>query len=140
MTVVSTLRNDWPLALMVAGTLATIAVVVACVIAVTAFGRDSMTFLAAAFACFALIKLGVGIKAIRELRRFQQALPTGTDAAALPEDPRIDFGGPTRYRSYVAYKFVTAALAMAAAVIILVHGPTAAWTNARTAPAASAEH
>jgi len=141
MTVVSTLRNDWPLAVMVAGTLATIAVVVACIIAVTQFGRDSLTFLAAVFACFALIKLGVAIKAIRELRRFQHAAAAGatdtvtTAAVDAPEDPRIDHGGPGRFRIYIAFKIVTSSLAMVAAVVILVHGPTRAWTNASTPPA-----
>jgi hypothetical protein len=144
MTVVSTLRNDWPLAVMVAGTLATIAVVVACIIAVTEFGRDSLTFLAAVFACFALIKMGVAIKAIRELRRFNHAVATGAPGAGapasgdVPEDPRIDFGGPARYRTYIAFKFVTAALAMVAALVILVHGPAQAWTNASTPPPATA--
>jgi hypothetical protein len=146
MSAVSTLRNDWPLAVMVAGSAATVAVVVACVIAVTVFGRGSMTFMAAAFACFSLVKLAVAVKGLRELRRFTQAerrvadqvAAGATPDAALPDDPRIDQGGPANFRRYIIMKLLAATLAMFAAVFILVHGPGAAWANGDHAPPPSA--
>jgi len=105
---------NWPSMLFYAATATAVVVTLCAVGAFMADRRDLASTLMAAFlACFSLVKFAVGARALRELSQ----VPAGG------EDPRELFVTNGRFWLWVVMKNVAALIALAAAIIILVHGP-----------------
>jgi len=105
---------NWPSLIFYAAT-AVAVVVTLCAVAAFMTGRRDLgsTLMAAFLACFSLVKFAVGARAVRELNQ----VPDGG------ADPRELFVTNGRFWLWVVMKNVAAVIALAAAVIILVHGP-----------------
>jgi hypothetical protein len=105
---------NWPNAVLLVATGCLVAVV-AGALAQLAAGRSDRTwlFLAMFMACFAVFKLMVAMRAVREVR----LVPAGGI------DPRVHFGTPGRFWVWVGVKIVVFLLAMTASAVIVIHGP-----------------
>ena len=106
--------SNWPNTVLLGATVCLLAVVAGAVAQLVA-GRSDRTWLLLAMfmACFSVFKLMVAMRAVREVR----LVPSGGD------DPRVHFGTPGRFWTWVGVKVLVAILAMGAAALIVVQGP-----------------